>query len=481
MTSIRKQIWLLGALALVGCGGSGVSPVGSSSSQDTLPVFWNELALQVVRQTAPGPTVTSRALAIVHTAGYDAWSAFDNVAVGTQLGGSLRRPLDERTEVNKSRAISYAYYTALVDLFPTKKATFDAAMASMGYSLAAPGTAGQVGIDAANALLAVRHHDGSNQLGDLHAGAYSDTTGYVPVNTVSTVNDPNHWQPQTFVFPDGSKKTPGYLTPHWGQVQTFAIGSPAAFRPGPPAAYGTQKYLDQANAILEITANLNDRQKMIAEYWAKGSGTEFPPGQWLGFGSFVSRRDHHSLDDDVKMFFMLGNAEMDAGICCWDAKRAYDYVRPITAIRYLYAGKTVQSWGGPGKGTIAIKGENWIPYQPASFITPPFPEYVSGHSTFSAAGAQVLKMFTGSDNFGDGVTIAPGMSETEPGSAPSSTVVLYWRTFSEAADEAGISRRYGGIHFEDGDLQARALGRSVGTMVYHKAMTYINGTATPAP
>src|SRR5262249_40584130 len=110
-------------------------------------------------------------------------------------------------------------------------------------------------------------------------------------------------------------------------------------------------------------------------------------------------------------------------------------------------------------------------------VTPPFPEFVSGHSTFSAAGAEILKQFTGSDRFDASVTVPVGSSRVEPGRVPATDVTLSWPTFSQAADEAGISRRYGGIHFEDGDLTGRALGRLVGAQVWEKALTYFNGTA----
>lgn len=124
-----------------------------------------------------------------------------------------------------------------------------------------------------------------------------------------------------------------------------------------------------------------------------------------------------------------------------------------------------------------IDGEQWLPYQPATFLTPPFAEYVSGHSTFSAASAEVLRLFTGSDYFGAAAVLPAGSSSIEPGLTPRGPVILSWSTFSEAADEAGLSRRYGGIHFEDGDLQGRAMGRRIGAIVWAKALTYVYGAA----
>jgi hypothetical protein len=111
-----------------------------------------------------------------------------------------------------------------------------------------------------------------------------------------------------------------------------------------------------------------------------------------------------------------------------------------------------------------------VPYQPTTFPTPPFPEFSSGHSCFSAAGAEILKRFTGSDDFGGSVTLSAGSSRVEPGAVPASALTLRWSTFSEAAAQAGISRRYGGIHFEQGDLDARAQGRSAAAMTWNKAL-----------
>ena len=168
------------------------------------------------------------------------------------------------------------------------------------------------------------------------------------------------------------------------------------------------------------------------------------------------------------MFFAMTNAVFDASIACWDAKRAFDYVRPVTAINFLYAGQTVESWQG------SIDGADWKPYQAANVVTPPFPEYISGHSVFSAAAAESLKLFTRNDHFGGSVTIPAGSSRVEPGLVPANDTVLYWATFSEAADEAGISRRFGGIHFIDGDLESRKLGRVIGKQAWKKSSTLFN-------
>jgi hypothetical protein len=470
------------ALVLGGC--SDLPTNAAGEWQPSVVVQWDEAELTAIRQTHLGPPMVARALAVVHTAMYDAWAVYDPRAVGTRLGGALRRPSSERTAPNKTSAVSFAAYRALVDLFPSEQHTFDSLMQKFGFDpgnhTTNPATPAGIGNIAAAAVLAFRHDDGANQLGDLASGAYSDYTGYQAVNTPTQVNDPNRWQP--LAVPDGKGGTTAqiYVGPQWGRVTPFALTSGAEFRPpAVPNLYPSDGYTQQVMEIIDYSANLTDMQKTVVEFWGDGPGTALPPGHWASFGQWVSRRDAHTLDDDVKMFFALTNALLDASIAAWDCKRAFDYVRPITAVRFLMAGKTIQAWGGPYQGTQTMLGEQWKPYQLGVQPTPAFPEFSSGHSAFSAAGAEVLRSFTGSDVFGDSATIKAGSSQVELGAVPSSDLTLKWPTFSDAADQAGMSRRWGGIHFIQGDLQSRAMGRLVGAQAWVKAQAYFAGSAGP--
>ena len=459
-----------------------VAPAPTTTG-DNAVLRWSAMVMTAIRAARPAPTVASRAIAIVHTAMYDAWAPYDAAAVGVSYRPASRVPAHERTDANKDEAVSYAAHRALANLFPAQRKAFDAALAASGYDPAAalgdPSTAGGIGRQAADAVLAARRHDGANQLGDLHPGAYSDHTGYVSANTADLLKDPGAWQPLR-VFNGTTTIVQTFATPHWSRVTPFALVHGAELRPAPPARYPSGQYVKQVEDILHVSAKLGDRQKAIAEYWSDGPSSELPPGHWCLFAEWVSRRDKHTIDEDAKLFFALGSAVLDAGIAAWDAKRAYDSARPITAIRFLKAGKPVRAWGGPGRGTVLMRGEEWQPYQLPTFVTSPFSEYVSGHSTFSAASATVLARFMGSDAFGASVTIPAGSSQIDPG-VPTKPVTLTWRTFTDAADEAGISRRYGGIHFEAGDLAGRALGRQVGERVWAKAVTYFTGTAAVQP
>jgi hypothetical protein len=249
---------------------------------------------------------------------------------------------------------------------------------------------------------------------------------------------------------------------------------------GPPRnPDGTYSTKDVVTALSDTNLGNDEVKKTKAEYWADGPETEFPPGHTAVFAQALARKNHFTLDANVKMFFALGNALMDASIGAWwtKYKDKWDFWRPITAIRYLYKDKDVNSWLGPGANPSfgTVKGQKWIPYQALNVVTPPFPEYVSGHSTFTAAGSIVLISSAGTDNFGGTVTIPAGSSKIDPGVTPVAPVTLTWPTFTAAADQAGQSRRWGGIHFYSGDLHGRMLGNLLGRGAYAKAQAYIQG------
>ncbi len=297
------------------------------------------------------------------------------------------------------------------------------------------------------------------------------------MNTPTQIIDPTRWQPLSVPNGSGGFNTQNFLGPHWGKVKGFALSRYDQFAVPPPAPLGSFEFWRQSVEVIGYSATLSDRTKTIAEWWADGPGSETPPGTWILFAKQVSDRKQQSLGQDVRMHFALSNAMFDAGIAVWGYKRLYDYARPVTTIHYLFNNRPIVAWGGAGQGTRVILGQHWRPYQVATFITPPFSEHVSGHSTFSASAAEVLKLFTGNDSFPNSAAVPAGFSAVEPGVVPAQPITLSWPTFSAAADEAGISRLYGGIHFRNGDLEGRKLGRKVGAQAYALSRAYINGTA----
>ena len=264
-----------------------------------------------------------------------------------------------------------------------------------------------------------------------------------------------------------------------------------------------------------------DYGRVVAEYWADGPRSETPPGHWNVLANEVSDAlpapltsaagaELTRLEWDLRLYLALNGAMHDAAIAAWGAKRSYDSARPISLIRHraalgqstdpdadafhpdglplvdglieLVTTDSAERHGDLAPGTIAllawaghptlhdsaddvrwIDGRTWVPYQLDTFVTPSFPGYVSGHSTFSRAGAVVLEGLTGSAFFPDGLgtfTAPAGSLRFDDG--PTTDVTLQSGTYADAADEAGRSRLYGGIHIAADDHEGRRIGQRVG-------------------
>ena len=426
-------------------------------------IGWNKVLTAAIATNSLGPTVAARALSMVYEAVYNAWAVYDWRAEFT-LKAMKKRPWWEADDAWQSIAVSNAAATVMTDLFPAQAALIDQALADLTDSLPTwhpfADTAAKKGEKAGKLLLKARHNDGSNQKGDLAVGAYSDYTGYQSVNGPDLVADPTRWQPLRITTAAGVTSVQKYLTPHWGEVRPFALASGSVYRPTLGQAAPSMAEMDQ---LISLSADLDDRAKVVVDFFANNPGSVTPPGQWTKFAEIVSAQDGNSLNRDVKLFFAVGQAALDASIAAWDAKRAYDSVRPITAIRYYYQGQTIRSWGGPGLGATWIRGEDWKPYQRPSNPSPPFPEFISGHSTFSAAAATVMAGIRG--DAADLRFTFPANGVPFDRTVPAAAVDLSWTSLSSIAASAGLSRRHGGIHFERGDLRGRSVGRQVGLSV----------------
>ena len=448
-----------------------------------------EIIAREIDKVGARPTIISRQHAIWATSVYDAWAAYDDKAVGTRLGGTLRRPKMERTLENKQKAISYASYRSLLCVCPDDKAFLDEAMKKFGYDPTDMSmdrkTPQGIGNLAAQAVIDYRLHDGANQLGDEPGGTpgkpYSDYTGYTPVNPPDKIIDPDRWQPITFTKPDGTKFTPGYLTPQWGKVKPFALERAEQFRPGPPPTTTKSDALlrKETDRVLEYNVKLTPPQKAVVEFMRDGPRSTAQSGHWLRFAQDVSKRDKHGIDQDVKVYFVIANTVLDAFISCWETKRYYDSSRPWTLIHYYYAGKKITGWAGPDGGTKEMPAEDWHPYSPEVFITPPFPGYTSGHATASGACGKMLELFTGSDKFGFYATRkCCELTEKVYGDE----VRLELPTFSAVSEMAALSRAMGGYHIPiDNDVGLK-VGRELATYTWPKFKEYFNGTASaPKP
>jgi hypothetical protein len=280
-----------------------------------------------------------------------------------------------------------------------------------------------------------------------------------------------------------------------------------------------------------------DFTRVLAEYWADGPDSETPPGHWFTILNYVNDQPElkkkfkgkgdvlSDLEWDVKAYFILGGTMHDVAVTAWGLKGYYDYVRPISAIRYMadrgqssdpnlpsyhpnglplspglieiiyeddplagafgeYIGKIkVYSWRGPSfiidpnedvAGVGWIVAEEWFPYQRPSFVTPPFAGYVSGHSTFSRAAAEVLTMLTNDPFFpgGLGSFEAPANTFLKFEKGPSASLQLQWATYRDASDQTSLSRIWGGIHPPIDDIPGRIIGARVGVEAFAFAERY---------
>jgi len=291
----------------------------------------------------------------------------------------------------------------------------------------------------------------------------------------------------------------------------------------------------------EVRVPRGDFTRVLAEFWADGPDSETPPGHWFQiYNSLVS--DHPDfirriggegdlldpLAYDIRAYFTLGAAMHDSAIAAWSIKGAYDYIRPVSALRYMASlgqssdstasnyhvhgiplqkgfiesveaqdplagnggvnvGKIkARTWRGPnfirnpatdiaGVGWILL--ENWWPYQRPSFVTPPFAGYVSGHSTFSRAAADVLTALTGSEYFPGGLAEFTALKDEflvfEQG--PSVDVTLQWASYRDASDQTSLSRIWGGIHPPVDDIPGRRIGGEVAERVLARTQRYFDG------
>jgi hypothetical protein len=450
----------------------------STADAASIVTEWLDQALPYAQEVAWEPTVGSRFFAILETATYDAWTAYDPIAVGAVSGTALKGLGGANNEVNKREAISHAAFTVLRSFAPQHRRALIERMQELGYDPNADTPPAKVGRRAAAAVLADCRDDGANE-----AGNFADTTGYEP-----RTGPPNAWRPiESF----GKRQLP--TTPQWSRVMPFSLARADEFRSIPPPAPGSTEWSQQIDVLIKTSAALTDKEKAEAEYW--GIFGMAPAPQLIEMTKFVSDTNDLRLDDDVKLFFVASNAIFDASIAAWDAKYAYDYVRPITAIRAL--GDTmISAWRSRSltealaystpatkedaehsavfpAGLAEASAADWEPYLP----TPQFPSYISGHSAFTAAWARAMELATGKPDFNFNKTVRHLYVEQRELAEP---VTLSYPTFAAAAEASGISRIWAGVHWPADNERGLELGRQVGENVWRRAQQFVLGTASPA-
>ena len=486
MIRLYKYILLVAVIIIPACSNTKKSSSERAKveprGKENLAYRWGEIAMIATANDTewfkPRPTVTSRFLGLIWTAVFDAWSRYDEKAIPFYLTSVERRPANEHILKNKEIAISYAAYRTMMEYYFSDSVMLRKTMIDFGFNpdnkSLDPSTPEGIGNLAAMNVINARLDDGANQAGT-EVGAngtpYSDYTGYNPVNTADKINDLKRWAPKYFSDGKGGRYAPGCLTPQWSKVKPLMLDSASQFRPGPPPAIGSEQLAIEVKDVIELQANLSDEQRALVEFMRDGPKSVQQAGHWFIFAQDVSVRDQHSLDEDVKMFFLIEAVAMDAFIACWDSKMYYDFARPYALVHDYYQGQIIKAWGGPEKGMVSLKGEEWRPYSPETFLCPPFPSYVSGHSTVSGGCAEALRLFTGSDDFGIEIKLVPG-ALTEPDNT-GDTVTLKFSTFTETADMAGMSRVLGGYHIQADNKEGLSLGRKVAHAVWEKFKDHI--------
>jgi hypothetical protein len=401
-------------------------------------VSWNNAVLDTLTALGPGGPAAGRPLAIVQVAVYDAVNA---IAHDGHRGYLYNLPAPRVTSVDA--AVAQAAHDTLAALYPTRAAIYDAKLAE---DLAAvpdgPGERFGVALGKLTAKLVL-----DNRAGD-HS---TDVVTYTPKTGAG------YWQPTPPAFAPA-------LFPQWPGVKLFALNSADQFRPDPPPALNSPEYTAAFNEVKTVGAlNSETRtadQTQIAKFWLEPGGTAGQAGHWNRIAQSVSVARGLTVPQEARLFALLSMAEMDAGVACWEGKYTYNYWRPITGINQA------DTDGNPD--TVADPA--WVPL----LATPAHPSYASGHSTVSSASATVLARFFGTDN----VSFSSAQ-QNDP------TIVRSYTSFTQAAQEAGQSRIYGGFHWQFDNQAGQKCGRLVGDWVFDHALTVghsgrSNTTAPPA-
>jgi hypothetical protein len=402
-------------------------------AKDDAVITWNQIMLNAIATTKAAPPAAARAMAMVETAVFDAVNniipKYQNYSI---TATAPRAANSAATAIEAESAAVEAAYTVLSSLFVSQKTTLDAAHTS-SLAAIAEGQAKADGIafgkNIADKVILSRIDDGS-----------AIKLPYTPGT------NPGDWQPTAIVTnPDGTTSPAPAVLPQWGNVKTFGIlqADIANNRPVAPPALTSAQYATEFNQVKDLGAiNSTTRtaeQTEIAKFWADGAGTFTPPGHWNQIAQDVARDNFNSLVDNARLFAALDVSQADAAICCWDTKYTYSRWRPLTAIRNA-------DKDGNANTTVDTSWTSLLP-------TPNFPSYTSGHSAFSGAAAAVLTSFYG-DNYKFS-TISPGL----PG------VTRSFTSFNQAAEEAGMSRIYGGLHFMSDNTAGLAAGKKVGEYI----------------
>jgi PAP2 superfamily len=393
----------------------------STVARAGLVTDWNQVALEEIRSHRTTPPEASRMLAMLHGSIHDAVNGVTRQYEQWLGEGSAPDGASAWTAANSAAySILGSFYA---DDAANLRAIYDR-LSACGDEARSKAIGVEWGYTVSGIVLSNRAGDGAE-----------DRPDYVSRSLAG------YWQPTA----------PQYaapLLPGWGYVRAFGVSSIEAVMVPPPPALRSSAYARELRMVSEIgqqvSAVRTADQTQVAYFWSNGAGTATPPGHWNQILKRVEElnqpRGGWTLSEESRHYALLNLALADAAVACWRGKYVYEYWRPITAIQQ--AGLDGNSETKPVSG--------WTPL----ISTPPFPEYPSGHSTFSGAAAAVLAAIFGRDDlaFTIGADGIPGVQRS-------------YRKLSEAAYESGMSRIYGGIHFMSANLAGLRSGAEIGKQV----------------
>ncbi|RXK53393.1 phosphatase PAP2 family protein [Oleiharenicola lentus] len=417
MKSLRPLLALLALLSLA------VAPF--TRAADNAVLFWNDQALNAIRLARTPPPIASHHLATVHAA------IHDSVAGITRTHRPWQGQAIARAGASLDAAIASSAFTVINALWgqaanpENYRRAYAQALAAIPEGPAkADGLA--FGKQVAEAVLAIRAQSGWNK----------------PIEGTFSSTEPGLWR----------ETPPGFrppVLPHWAKVVPFVMKSPDQFRAPPPPAVNSKQAADEMEQIVRIGARDNaDRteyQTLAAPFWADDLGSATPPGHWNVIAQDLTRRNKLSTADTARFFALLNLALADAGITIWETKFHYRTWRPETSIREVT--KDINPH--------AIAHPDFIPLM----ASPAFPSYISGHSTFSAAGSRLIERWFGTDDI-EFTTTSDGL----PGA------VRTFKKLSECRDEIGMSRLWGGIHVMADNVEGQKAGIKVADYVFANAL-----------
>lgn len=374
---------------------------------------WDDLMLDGIRIETTGPTLATRNLAILTVAMYDAVNSIVRTHQPYQF--LLEPPAGANPEaavIGAAREVMQALYPGLGartdDLYTTGVAALPAT----------PATTNSLAFGAAIGVLTLesRQADGANT-----------DVPYIPSDA------PGQW-----------RRTPPFfrppLTPQWRYVKLFGVPDKEPFLPPPPPALTSPEYAADVNEVKALGGKGSTvrtaYQGETAAFWSDFSYTVTPPGHWHEIAATIARDKTNSLAENARLLALMSLAQADGAIVCWEAKFWYNFWRPVTAIQ------RAAEDGNPD----TVPDAAWDHF----LVSPPFPDHTSGHSTFSAASAEVLRQFYGTDD----ITFTAS-SDSRPG------VFRTYTNLTLCVEEIGMSRIYAGIHFPSANREGKASGRKI--------------------